>query len=114
MPLIRCPDCERQVSTLAESCPNCGRPMRAAPLSLGRDLPRVRTIQKTDKGLKAQVLLAVMFLLGGTIGIIVASQGEFAADSEAPGWLLLFSIFGVCLGMGWLIIAKILIWWHHG
>lgn len=28
MPLIDCPECSRQISTAAESCPQCGHPMR--------------------------------------------------------------------------------------
>ena len=27
MPLVKCPDCRKEVSTSASSCPNCGRPM---------------------------------------------------------------------------------------
>lgn len=30
MPVIACPDCGRDVSTLAPACPNCGRPSPAA------------------------------------------------------------------------------------
>jgi hypothetical protein len=30
MPLTSCPDCEKEVSTLASSCPHCGRPMHEA------------------------------------------------------------------------------------
>lgn len=30
MPLIECPDCKRQVSDLAPSCPGCGRPKKAS------------------------------------------------------------------------------------
>jgi predicted amidophosphoribosyltransferase len=26
--LIPCPDCGRQISVLADNCPNCGRPMK--------------------------------------------------------------------------------------
>jgi hypothetical protein len=29
MPLVNCPECERQISTAAEACPQCGYPMQA-------------------------------------------------------------------------------------
>jgi hypothetical protein len=29
MPLIECPDCHRQISSEAPTCPGCGRPMKA-------------------------------------------------------------------------------------
>ena len=31
MPLTVCPDCEAQISTVAPTCPRCGRPLAAAP-----------------------------------------------------------------------------------
>lgn len=31
MSLISCPECGRQISTAAESCPGCGHPNRATP-----------------------------------------------------------------------------------
>ena len=31
MGLIICPDCKKEISDKAESCPNCGRPMNALP-----------------------------------------------------------------------------------
>ena len=31
MALVKCDDCGHQVSTDAAACPNCGRPMKAAP-----------------------------------------------------------------------------------
>lgn len=30
MPLTNCPECDRQVSTAAAACPQCGHPLRAA------------------------------------------------------------------------------------
>jgi len=31
LPLIKCPDCDREISDLAPSCPHCGRPIKVAP-----------------------------------------------------------------------------------
>src|SRR5690349_14018232 len=31
MPLIKCPDCGREISDTAFACPQCARPMRATP-----------------------------------------------------------------------------------
>jgi len=38
MPLIKCPDCGRDVSDLAPACPNCGRPI-ASEVSTGKNRP---------------------------------------------------------------------------
>jgi len=32
MGLVRCPDCQKDVSSEAPHCPNCGRPIKAAPV----------------------------------------------------------------------------------
>lgn len=34
MPLVTCPDCQRQISDAAPSCPGCGRPLAASPISV--------------------------------------------------------------------------------
>lgn len=31
MALIRCSDCGKEISSSAQSCPNCGRPLSAGP-----------------------------------------------------------------------------------
>jgi len=35
MGLIECPDCKKQVSDLAPTCPNCGRPIMGVPEATG-------------------------------------------------------------------------------
>ena len=30
MPLVTCPDCQKEISDAAENCPGCGRPMNTA------------------------------------------------------------------------------------
>jgi hypothetical protein len=32
--LVPCPECRKFVSSEAEACPHCGRPMRASPASI--------------------------------------------------------------------------------
>lgn len=34
MPLIQCPDCGKEVSTLAPACPHCGRPVEKQPAAI--------------------------------------------------------------------------------
>lgn len=41
MPLVPCPDCGRQVSTAALSCPQCGRPNPAGQVHAGSPAPPV-------------------------------------------------------------------------
>lgn len=91
MPLVTCPDCEKQVSDAAPACPHCGRPMRAT------------TIEQTGKGYK------VVELLAGA-GFIVGCLFAFFSDG-AP------QTGGVFLLVGALFIficARVGAWWAHG
>ena len=35
VPMIHCPECNRQVSDQAASCPGCGHPLKATPRDTG-------------------------------------------------------------------------------
>jgi membrane protein YdbS with pleckstrin-like domain len=63
MPVIACPDCSRDVSTLASSCPHCGRPMSmgpdvlplASPIHEPRPIPAEETLWR---GTPSAIVLA--------------------------------------------------------
>lgn len=42
MPLITCPDCQKQISDAAPACVNCGRPLKATPASYTEKMSRVQ------------------------------------------------------------------------
>jgi len=45
--LIKCPDCQKDVSKLAQSCPGCGRPLRVSKPAHQDDKP-IRVITSED------------------------------------------------------------------
>ena len=55
MALMNCPECDREVSTNAASCPGCGTPIAGAIESRAAGAP-LTTIQETSKKLKKQTL----------------------------------------------------------
>lgn len=70
------------------------------------------TIEKHGKSLKLQQLLSILTLVLGIILVVVGSQqigqdGAIAA-STVNGVLTTFG------GVVWLVVVKILMWWHHG
>ena len=84
--------------------------MGARAATANRDLERetvpkmksVVTIQKTSKGLKAQLILSRCLLYGAFVLIFfvpVESQGDYLGAS-------------IC-GMVWLAGVKVSIWWSH-
>ena len=68
MPLIVCPDCGKQISDLAASCPNCGRPIKGAQGLRVEDsnargfLGKPGTLAHTMNVLVAAVLLGILAL----------------------------------------------------
>src|SRR5688500_8792351 len=68
MPVIACPDCGRDVSTLAPSCPNCGRPSPAmtAPILPAAAAPPAKE-ETVWRGTPSWTLL-----MGRLIGLIAA------------------------------------------
>ena len=61
MPLITCPDCEKQISDSAESCPHCGRPMQTAmkcPNCKSTNIEKISTASKLGSALMWGALAA--------------------------------------------------------
>ncbi|QNP49472.1 zinc ribbon domain-containing protein [Diaphorobacter aerolatus] len=52
MALVKCPECGREISTQAATCPSCGYPMRAQP-GEGRNQNALESPQVWSRGLLA-------------------------------------------------------------
>ena len=74
MALLECSECGRQVSSRAEQCPGCGYPIAAKPDIVGGR--QIRTVEKTAKRFKGQILLATLMLIVGVCWIAVGSAEE--------------------------------------
>jgi membrane protein YdbS with pleckstrin-like domain len=66
MPVISCPDCGRDVSTMATACPHCGRPSPAGTTPIGPTLAPPAREQTLWEGSPSATLLA-----GHILGIVV-------------------------------------------
>ena len=97
MALISCPECYKNVSTLAVSCPNCG-----APISKAKETKA--TIQATRKELKLHTLLSILVICISFVWIVVAVQAD-----KNP-FIAAFIFFG---GIVWYLVTRFYIWWHH-
>ena len=115
MPVISCPDCGRDVSTLASSCPHCGRPSPAATAPV---VPQTATPVSPEetiwRGAPAWTLLIGRVLLMALITIVIPLFTYLlanGADDEASrdalvkgGWaitiiadLILLASFSIAL-----------------
>jgi len=74
MALINCPECSKQVSDKALTCPNCGVGIASEAESRGTT---VATIQKTSKGLELHTLMSVTVIIVGVAWMaIIISVAE--------------------------------------
>jgi hypothetical protein len=95
MSLINCPECGKDVSSLAAACIHCGAPLQRAMNPVG-----VVTTQQTSKTYKAIQLAGALCLI---VGVVSCSSGA----PEKSGILFLV---GICLYVG----GRLGAWWNHG
>jgi uncharacterized membrane protein YvbJ len=104
MALISCPECNRDVSDSAPTCPNCGVPIASAreTKAAGTSLT---TIQETSKKLKLHMISAVAVILIGVLFSII--------DIDRGGKNSSISVILIIGGLGLYFITRFRIWWHH-
>lgn len=103
MALIKCPDCERQVSDQAPACPSCGRPM-ASSMVIGTEKP----IELTSKRFKKISLVAAGLVLCGVV-MVVEGRSPTGERNPMAGFGGLLVIAGVVT----YVVNRVRIWWHH-
>lgn len=107
MALIACPECTREVSNSAPSCPNCGVAIAAA-LETKASGARLVTTQETSKKLKLHTMIAVLLIVIGVVGVVSASNQP--TDSASSGsW----PVLAISAGLVWYLVTRFRIWWHH-
>jgi len=100
MPLIACPECKREVSDRAASCPQCGCPLSPIPQSRASTAPRQKVnVEQTNKDWKLMKVGSVLLCIIGTV--MVFSVPVIGVPLVAFG-LILF----VWSGVG--------AWWSNG
>jgi membrane protein YdbS with pleckstrin-like domain len=103
MPVLSCPDCGRNVSTLASACPHCGRPMSASALHPPQALGAADEETLWHGTPSPKVLIG---RAAGTLAIVVAIPvlahvaASFTADLAAQSRLVV---------AGWWIAAAVLV-----
>lgn len=122
MPVIACPDCGRDVSTLAPSCPHCGRPSpagTAVPPAPGAQAAKEETLWRgtpspillIGKIATLVLILVAIPLLAYFFASTVTYDLEKARNIRTAGWvvaLLLAAIQLVVLVIAWLNLRSTL------
>ncbi|OGC00106.1 hypothetical protein A2V82_16330 [candidate division KSB1 bacterium RBG_16_48_16] len=90
MPLIKCPECGKDVSDKAPTCPNCAYPLHA------------QVIEATGKKWKMMQVVGILLMLGGCSTMFDKNMNHGLSAGA----------FGIGF---WLFIgARVGAWWHHG
>jgi len=98
MALINCPECGREVSSNAPTCPGCGVIINN----------QVVIIEKTRKRLKWHLLLSHWLMWTGLLtAILLIGNNDSVPESVNYAYL------AVLFGAGLFFITKIRIWWNH-
>ena len=69
-----------------------------------RSKKKVRTIEKTSKGLKLQIALSVLVMLGSMF--VMAKASDRTVSVAGLGMFI--------LSFTWWVTTKVRIWWNHG
>lgn len=66
MPILDCPDCSKQVSDAAPTCPHCGRPLRTSPTERQKVYahPESTAIEKWGCKYPLFAIIALILLMG--------------------------------------------------
>jgi len=76
--LIKCPDCQKEVSKLAQSCPGCGRPLlespKAAPEGPKRVITTEDSVMTRSRGCGDIIIFGPIALI--LLAVIVAVMGN--------------------------------------
>ena len=117
MALIKCPECQSEVSDQALSCPKCGFPLKGEA-SLVSDVnkiveEKIQTVQLTSKKWKKMKLIFVpMFILGLFVFPSNLLALLFRSEEPSRAGLVLGGLF-FFVGFIGTLVAFFGAWWNN-
>lgn len=63
MALIKCPECGREISDKAVSCPNCGCPINIQEIKNTNDIPQCPNLDKVKNRFNKKIILIIIIVL---------------------------------------------------
>lgn len=101
--LIKCTECNREISDQATACPGCGAPIRKDNVTAAAGGGAgIQTIEQTSKRWKSTQLAGGILI---AIGIVMMFNGDGVA---AVG------IFAALIGIAMYVYARVGAWWQNG
>jgi len=103
MALMNCPDCARDVSDKAATCPHCGYPIGPPARASGS----VQVIEKIGRRWKAVRVAGWVLIVAGVV-VLRAGRATHGSGRAPLGWWLAGA------GVGCLLTSRAGAWWYHG
>lgn len=100
MAMMKCSECNGDVSDKAAVCPHCGAPTPAAHAAGAA--PGVVTTQQTSKIFKVIQLLGFIVILGSTVACVAGKDASPAASATFFLGLIIF------------LVGRFGAWWRNG
>lgn len=99
MPLIECPDCHRQISDIAPSCPGCGRPInKTRQQQAPGDGPTIGDVGKGIWSLPIAVPFLLLLAIPAGGFILLAALGIFSGELTASESVVFGSLVMAAFG----------------
>jgi uncharacterized membrane protein YdbT with pleckstrin-like domain len=100
MPVVTCPDCGRDVSTMAAACPHCGRP--SSPVSYAAPAPTLPAVAEETlwRGSPSARVLVGKIIVIVLTAIVIPVAASFIASQTND-----LEMSGRITKIGWLITA---------
>ena len=102
MPLITCPECKKEISDKATTCPSCGYPIDVNPTD-----KQPVTIQRTRKKWKVWQGISIVLVI---VAFLMIMNGLFGGNGGLAGWGFFLLIVALAIAL----FAKIGAWWSTG
>lgn len=108
MPLINCPECNKEISDKALSCPHCGNPINESkPVVVIKDY-KAKAKAFTVTGI---IIACLSFFIGGSIaGDLVAMKARYLTGGGVAYPIINFSI-NASLWLGVILLGIGIIYW---
>lgn len=115
MALIDCPECGRQVSDKAPSCPGCGvliaAQFPAEPEEREWDPAELEEWEFRDRSQRHRVYSVGLFFAGLLLGS--GMKHVLGIEQEDIPWLFVLAQVLAIAGMGWLIGNELRTFWYY-
>jgi uncharacterized membrane protein YdbT with pleckstrin-like domain len=105
MPVITCPDCGRDVSTLATACPHCGRPFAAGSTAMAVPAAVPTAEEMLWKGSPSWRVLIGKVVTMVVALVVIAALAMFIASRTAD-----LDMSSRITKIGWGLAAVIVVW----